>query len=135
MKRILLATVAMGALALGTPASGADLAVKAPPLAPPVYDWSGFYIGGFGGYGFGNQNLNNSTGPAGFADFTTNWETHGPIAGGPAGCEEQQQPIHGDAAAHAQGPDPLEVIFIVPAQREIVLPPDVGPGAVAFETE
>ena len=62
MKRILLATVALGALALGTPASAADLALKAPPLAPAAYDWSGFYIGGFGGYGFGNQNVNNSTG-------------------------------------------------------------------------
>ena len=85
MKRILLATVALGALALGTGASAADLPVKAAPLAPPVYDWSGFYIGGVAGYGFGNQNLNNALGPAGFADFTTNWEAHGPMAGGEAG--------------------------------------------------
>jgi outer membrane immunogenic protein len=85
MKQILLATVALGALALATAASAADLAVKAPPPAPPVYDWSGFYFGGVAGYGFGNQNLNNALGPAGFADFTTNWETHGPMAGGEAG--------------------------------------------------
>jgi hypothetical protein len=45
MKRIPLTTVALGVLALGTPALAADLAVK----APPVYDWSGFYISGFGG--------------------------------------------------------------------------------------
>ena len=85
MKRILLATAALGALALATGASAADLAVKAPPLAPPVYDWSGVYIGGFGGYGFGNQNINNTSGPAGFADFTANFETHGPLAGGEIG--------------------------------------------------
>ena len=85
MKRILLATVALGALALGTSASATDLAVKAPPLAPAVYDWSGVYIGGFGGYGFGNQNINNSNGPAGFANFTANFETHGPMAGGEIG--------------------------------------------------
>ena len=85
MKRILLTTAALGALALGTQAMAADLAVKAAPLAPPVYDWSGFYIGGFGGYGFGNQNINNATGPAGFANFTANFESHGPFAGGEVG--------------------------------------------------
>jgi outer membrane immunogenic protein len=85
MKRILLATVALGVAALATGASAADLAFKAPPPAPRVYDWSGFYIGGFGGYGFGNQNLNNTDGPHGFADFTTNFETHGPMAGGEIG--------------------------------------------------
>jgi outer membrane immunogenic protein len=85
MKRILLATVALGALALATSASAADLAVKAPPLEPAVYDWSGFYIGGVAGYGFGNQNINNTNGPAGFADFTANFETHGPMAGGEVG--------------------------------------------------
>jgi outer membrane immunogenic protein len=85
MKRVLLATVALGALALGSQAMAADLPVKAAPLAPPTYDWSGFYVGGFGGYGFGNQNINNSTGPAGFANFTANFESHGPMAGGEIG--------------------------------------------------
>ena len=85
MKRILLASVALGALALGTPVFAADLAVKAPPLAPSVYDWSGFYIGGFRGYGFGNQNINNTSGPAGFANFTANYETRGALAGGEVG--------------------------------------------------
>jgi outer membrane immunogenic protein len=85
MKRVLLTTVALGALALGGQAMAADLAVKAAPLAPPTYDWSGFYIGGFGGYGFGNQNINNATGPAGFANFTANFESHGPMAGGEVG--------------------------------------------------
>jgi outer membrane immunogenic protein len=85
MKRVLLTTVALGALALGSQAMAADLPVKAAPLAPPTYDWSGFYVGGFGGYGFGNQNINNSTGPAGFADFTANFESHGPMAGGEIG--------------------------------------------------
>jgi outer membrane immunogenic protein len=85
MKRVLLTTVALGALALGGQAMAADLPVKAAPLAPPTYDWSGFYVGGFGGYGFGNQNINNATGPAGFANFTANFESHGPMAGGEVG--------------------------------------------------
>jgi outer membrane immunogenic protein len=85
MKSVLLTTTALAALALGGQAMAADLAVKAAPLPPPSYDWSGFYIGGFGGYGFGNQNINNATGPAGFANFTANFETHGPMAGGEVG--------------------------------------------------
>ena len=83
MKRILLTTVALGALALGSPVIAADLPVKAAPA--PVYDWTGVFIGGFGGYAFGNHNLNNATGPAGFANFTTNWESHGPFGGGEVG--------------------------------------------------
>jgi outer membrane immunogenic protein len=89
MKRILLTTVSLGVLALAMPAFAADLAVKAAPRLAPVYDWTGFYVGGFGGYAFGNQNLNNATGPAGFANFTSNWETHGAFGGGEAGYNWQ----------------------------------------------
>lgn len=54
MKKFLLGTV--GVIALGmAPAMAADLAArpytKAPPMIAPVYDWSGFYIGGNGGWG------------------------------------------------------------------------------------
>ena len=53
MKRILLTTVALGALTAMSPALGADLPIygKAPPVAAPAYDWSGFYVGVFGGWG------------------------------------------------------------------------------------
>jgi outer membrane immunogenic protein len=53
MKKFLLATVGLVALGIVAPASAADLAArpytKAPPAPPPVYDWSGFYIGANGG--------------------------------------------------------------------------------------
>jgi outer membrane immunogenic protein len=62
MKRILLTTVSLGVLGLLSPAFGADLPTysKAPVLATPVYDWSGYYVGVFGGGGYGNHNLNNA---------------------------------------------------------------------------
>ncbi len=60
MKKILLSTASLGVLALGSPALGADLPMKALPPPAAVYDWTGFYVGGFGGYAFGNQNLNNA---------------------------------------------------------------------------
>jgi len=52
MKKFLLSSAGLLALVLGTPASAADMADKAPPPAPiPVmYNWSGFYIGGNGGW-------------------------------------------------------------------------------------
>jgi outer membrane immunogenic protein len=55
MKKFLLGTVGLAALALAAPASAADLAArpytKAPPMIASIYDWSGFYIGGNGGWG------------------------------------------------------------------------------------
>jgi outer membrane immunogenic protein len=60
MKKFLLATVGLIALGMTAPASAADLAArpytKAPPIAAPMmYDWSGFYIGANGGYGWARQ--------------------------------------------------------------------------------
>jgi outer membrane immunogenic protein len=53
MRKFLLGTAGLLALGLGTPASAADMAVKAPPPAPlpVIYNWSGFYIGANGGWG------------------------------------------------------------------------------------
>ncbi|WP_338821551.1 outer membrane protein [Bradyrhizobium septentrionale] len=46
---------AVAAIALvGTPVFAADMPVKAPPPAPaPVYGWTGLYVGGNVGYGWG----------------------------------------------------------------------------------
>jgi outer membrane immunogenic protein len=55
MKKFLLGTVGLAALAMAAPASAADLAArpytKVPPMIASIYDWSGFYIGGNGGWG------------------------------------------------------------------------------------
>jgi outer membrane immunogenic protein len=82
MKRILFTAVSLGVLGLVSPALGADLPVytKAPAIATPLYDWSGFYVGVFGGGGYGNHNLNNALGPAGFANFTVNYSSKGGLA-------------------------------------------------------
>ena len=53
MKRILLAGLAVGLLTVG-PAMAADMPVKAPIMRappPPVFSWTGCYLGGGGGYG------------------------------------------------------------------------------------
>ena len=56
MKKFLLATVGVMALGMAVPASAADLAPRPytkapPPVVTPIYDWTGFYIGGNGGWG------------------------------------------------------------------------------------
>jgi outer membrane immunogenic protein len=51
----LLASVAVLALAAASPALAADLPLKAPPPAVAAWNWSGFYIGGHGGYGWGHD--------------------------------------------------------------------------------
>jgi outer membrane immunogenic protein len=40
-------------LVAGTPALGADLPVKAPVVPPPIFSWTGFYVGGNVGYSWG----------------------------------------------------------------------------------
>jgi outer membrane immunogenic protein len=55
MKKFLLGTTA--ALFFAAPAIAADLPVKAPPAAvvAAVYNWTGFYVGIQGGYGWGRS--------------------------------------------------------------------------------
>jgi outer membrane immunogenic protein len=54
MKKLTI-VIAVTAL-IGTPAFAADMAVKAPPPPPaPIYSWTGFYIGGNAGYGWGGN--------------------------------------------------------------------------------
>jgi outer membrane immunogenic protein len=64
MKKFLLATVALAVLGATAPALGADLGArpyynKAPAYAAPLYNWTGFYIGGHVGGAFsGSNNFN-----------------------------------------------------------------------------
>jgi len=48
MKRFFWGAVSL--VAMAAPALAADLPVKAPPPVIPMYNWSGFYIGGNGGW-------------------------------------------------------------------------------------
>jgi outer membrane immunogenic protein len=61
MKKLLLGTVALVALGATVPALAADLGArapytKAPVYAAPIYNWTGFYIGGHVGGAFGGDN-------------------------------------------------------------------------------
>ena len=61
MKKFLLATVALAALGATAPALGADIGAapyynKAPAYAAPLYNWTGFYLGGHLGGAFSSSN-------------------------------------------------------------------------------
>src|ERR1700738_5237533 len=57
MKKFLLATTAIAALGAIAPANAADLGYnKAPAYAAPIYNWTGFYVGGHIGGAFGGNN-------------------------------------------------------------------------------
>jgi outer membrane immunogenic protein len=91
MQRILFTAVSLGMLGLLSPVQAADLPyAKAPPTVASVYDWTGVYIGAFGGGGFGNHNVNNATGSAvPFADFSANYSSQGALGGGEVGYNWQ----------------------------------------------
>jgi len=70
-------------------AKAADLTVKAHPIAPAaaVYNWTGFYIGVNGGYGWGQQDPLNLIS----SRFDrTNFDLKGGFIGGTAGAQIQQ---------------------------------------------
>ena len=49
MRKLLAATAALATLT-GTPLFAADMALKAPPLPASIDSWTGWYVGGNGGY-------------------------------------------------------------------------------------
>ena len=69
-----------------TAAWAADLPMKAAPLPPPVYDWSGFYIGISGGGSVGGSNHFDPNGAAFTADGLS---VKGGMVGGTAGYNWQ----------------------------------------------
>ena len=75
MKRFLLASAAL--FALTTTASAADLAprnyTKAPALSA-VYNWTGLYLGAFGGYGWNTSNGLDQKGGFGGGTIGYNWQ-------------------------------------------------------------
>ena len=83
MKRILLV---VGALALlrGSHALAADFPPPQPYAPPPVFSWTGFYLGINSGYGYGQSSWNDPV-----LGSTGNFKTDGFLIGGTVGANYQ----------------------------------------------
>jgi outer membrane immunogenic protein len=101
MKNILLG--AIGLVATAAPALAADLPVKAPPVyVAPMYNWSGFYIGGNGGWAQSDGCWNVVTAAGGvFPDICH--DKSGGIVGGQVGYRWQLPNNHFVIGVEAQG--------------------------------
>jgi outer membrane immunogenic protein len=88
MKKFLLGSVALAAVIAG-PAMAADMPLKAPP-PPPVFSWTGCYVGIEGGGAWGRSRHDN-TGGGGilFGSFTPRFDISGGLAGVEYGCNQQ----------------------------------------------
>jgi outer membrane immunogenic protein len=92
MKRLLLASAGLAALAVAAPAMAADLPAAPPYQAPavvpmPIYDWTGFYVGLNAGYSWGKAATDFTF--AGFPLFSASQNLNGWVAGGQAGYNWQ----------------------------------------------
>ena len=113
MKKFLLGT--LGLVAMVAPAFAADLPVKAPPpMIPPMFNWSGFYIGGNAGWGRSDDcwNLFAPVGVGGALElvgiaegrgFDACHDRSGGVIGGQIGYRWQQPGSHWVWGLEAQG--------------------------------
>jgi outer membrane immunogenic protein len=85
-------TAALAFAAFAAPAVAADLPVKAPvrTVVPTVHTWTGCYIGGNVGVGWGRENWGFRD-PPNIVDFGSH-NLNGAIAGGQVGCDFQAGP-------------------------------------------
>jgi outer membrane immunogenic protein len=107
MKRIVVATalVALGSASALAADLGARSYTKAPAMAAPASNWSGLYIGGNVGYGWGNENTDFSSTPADFGinNPSLRARSTGVIGGAQIGYNWQMGAIVAGLEADIQG--------------------------------
>ena len=94
MKHLLLAGAALGVLTMAVPALAADMSPRPAPAPAPLYKapppmqftWTGCYLGGHVGGGWGQKDV---TDPTGGAVGSASFDINGWMAGGQAGCNYQ----------------------------------------------
>jgi outer membrane immunogenic protein len=126
MKKLALAILIFALSTAG--ASAADMAVKAPPMAAPViYSWTGFYIGGNVGYGWGqaNNNFVPLPSPAQFVNLAVqdlNSDPRGVIGGGQIGYNWQNGKFVYGLEADIQGADVTGRVTVTPIIQNNLTP-------------
>ncbi len=92
MNRLVLAATGLLSLSVVGSANAADMGIPAMPtkapivVPPPVFNWTGFYVGGNGGGGWGHQDSNGTdTTSLGVSAFSHSVTSSGGLAGGQIG--------------------------------------------------
>jgi outer membrane immunogenic protein len=94
--------IAVIATAIVAPAHAADMPLKAAPPPVSTYNWTGFYIGGDGGFASA-QSAGTFTNAAGFFPVPYNFNASGGFAGGFVGAQKQWQNLVVGIEADLQG--------------------------------
>jgi outer membrane immunogenic protein len=127
LKGHLLASFAVVALAAAGPALAADLPLKAPPPVAAPWSWSGFYIGGHGGYGWGQDFLTDINDPfftGKFPGFNpTGFDPKGFLGGLQAGANWQSGSIVVGLEGDLSFTDIKGSSLGVPAPTVVTFPP------------
>ena len=85
MKKLTLLIAALGFAAVSAPALAADMALKAPPVAAPVWSWNGWYVGVNVGGSFGKASDSGTFGAPPVAFVSSSARLDGVIGGGQIG--------------------------------------------------
>jgi outer membrane immunogenic protein len=131
VKKIIIGA-AVALLGAGSVASAADLPVKARPMpVSPAFDWSGFYVGVNGGYGWNDDGpaagITYSSPVTGFAGTSGGFRPKGGFGGGQIGYNWQQNQVVFGVEADIQGSN-------IKDSFNVTVPSNSGPlGVVAAE--
>ena len=108
MKKLALAISVLAVSAASALAADLPVYTKAPVIVAPIYDWTGFYVGGNVGYSWGRSNDTSTlTNGAGIVLFTSIGSTNmdGIVGGGQVGYNWQRQNWLWGLEADIQGTD------------------------------
>lgn len=104
MLRLLASSAALALVATVAAAADLPMPVEPMPAAAPMagYDWTGFYVGAFGGFGWGEVDADFIIPPGGAVIGNATYDVDGFIAGGQIGADWQWNwvvlGVRGDAA-------------------------------------
>ena len=96
---IIAATLASGAMLIAASAHAADIPASSPPpppipvAAPPIFTWTGFYLGVNGGWGTGRRNVSFGVVPSAFNPNIARLTPSGGIIGLQGGYNWQTGPL------------------------------------------
>jgi len=90
MNKLRYGVFALVGLCAASPLQAADVAVTPAQRVEQAWSWTGFYIGGHGGYGWGKDNFSTSSVPPAAGPTLTGLDMRGYVAGGHAGYNWQR---------------------------------------------